>query len=421
MSEILNKIITAGNKGNFLELIVEDIFKDQNFSNVRKQKSGSQYGYDIIGYKEGKCWKSECKNLSSEATINDIAPKLVWHIDSLTIDKFVIVSVNGISNDLYHLLEQKLFSFPIEIWHSEYLEKIISESPNAMKRLGISQSEITFNNNSAPLVFSANDLKFDVVYSRGSPFSYDYFSIENEIIKAYSEKDFRLTATLNNPTKKTFIIQEITVKTLRYRSTDRIRVLRQFTQKGIIEPLKLTFIPKKYAFGETELNEGKLLEVKSESREYIEFKLSQKCEPGFYELLFVINCVEGARQFSLLSSIFSLHKTNDKEDIVNLNTINKFYDTPVDKILKLDEKTWNTIKKEYPNQLKYLGPTITDTPIGDTWAVNLLKGKRTKTDRGFRIDVSFSRKSTLLIDLGIPIEEKVYTKDDAMNDYLNSL
>lgn len=173
MSRILNKITTADNKGSFLELLIEDVFKDMNFLNVRKQKSGSQYGYDIIGYKENKCWKAECKNLNSEATINDIAPKLVWHIDSITIDKFVIVSVNGISNDLYHLLEQKLFSFPIEIWHSGYLEKIISESPKALNRLSILQSEIQLKDNVSPLVFPANDLRFDIVYSRRLPFSYE--------------------------------------------------------------------------------------------------------------------------------------------------------------------------------------------------------------------------------------------------------
>lgn len=419
MSRILNKIATADNKGSLLELLIEDVFKDMNFLNVRKQKSGSQYGYDIIGYKENKCWKAECKNLSSEATINDIAPKLIWHIESLTIDKFVIVSVNGISNDLYHLLEQKIFSFPIEIWHGEYLEKIISESPKALNRLSILKSEIQLKDNLSTLVFPANDLRFDVVYSRGMPFSYDYFSIDKNLIKAYSEQDFRLTATVNNPTKKTFIIQEITVKTLKYKKTDKLRVLRQFTQKGIIEPLKLTFIPKTYSHGETELNEGKLFEVKSESQEYTEFKLSQKCEPGFYELIFEINCVEGGRKFSLFSPIFSLHKTSVKDDIVNLNVLGKFYDTPVDRILKLDERTWNTIKQEHSNQLKYLGPTITDITIGKTWTVNLLKGKRKKMGRGFCIDISSSRKSTLLVDLNIPIEEKIYTAIDVMTEGIN--
>lgn len=425
MTEIISKLTLADNKGAFLELIIEDILKDQNFANVRRQKSGSQYGYDVIGYKDSKCWKVECKNLNEEAKINDIAPKLIWHLENISIDRFVIVSVNGISNDLYHLLEKQLFSFPIEIWHGAFLVKIISESPNALNRLGLQKPDMAGMENEQPLIFPANELKFEVAYSRGLPFSFDYFFLGNEIIKAYSEIDFRLTATISNNTNKTFIIQEVIVRTLRFENTKNLRVLRQSKQKGLIEPIKLTFIPKKYAEGEVELNEELLIEVKKCSNEYIEFKLSQKCEPGYYEMIFEINCMDGNKTFSLYSPVFQLHKKSLANDLANLNVCGKYYDTPVDEILKLDTKTWQTLKHDYPDQLKYLGPTINDiiqeNKIGNTWTVNLLKGKKVKTNGEFVLEIKPTRKSTLLTDLKIPIRETIHKKEDSIRRILNHM
>lgn len=421
MNEILIKLTEATNKGTLLELVIEDIFMDLNFSNVRRQKSGSQYGYDVIGYKDNQCWKAECKNLSNEATISDIAPKLVWHLDNKMIDRFVIVSVNGISNDLYHLLEKKLFSFPIEIWCEEFLLKLIEESPSALKRLNLTKSTTNFQN-AKSLIFPPSDLMFDVVYSKGLPFSYDYFKLDENIVKAYSEVDFRLTALIINATNRTFAIQEIIVRTLNFRSTDSFRVLRQFKQKGNIEPLKITFTPKNYTGGEVQLNEGKILEVKSNSQEYVEFKLSQKCEPGYYELIFEINCIEGGRTFSLYSSVFPLHKKSPKNNIINLCVLGKYYDTPVHNILDLDIKTWQDVKREYPNCLKYLGPTMCDTVNDDykfdTWKINLLKGKRKKEKGITSLEFSSTKKSDLLVDLKIPIEEKLYTTEDAFREVL---
>jgi hypothetical protein len=422
LTEVLTILTTAKNKGKLLELVVEDIFNDLNYSNVRRQKSGSQYGYDIIAYRNNECWKAECKNLNDEATIKDIAPKLVWHIDSVSVNRFVIVSLNGISNDLHRLLEQRLFSFPIEIWCGEYLQKLIYESPRALERLKINKPDTSNFESAKPIIFQANDLVFNVVYARGLPFSYDYFILDDELVKAYSEVDFRLNATITNKTNKTFIIQEIKVKTLRYESIGRKRVIRQFKQKGNIEHLKLKFIPKQYAEGEVQLNEGNLFEVKDNSIECIEFKLSQKCEPGYYELIFEINCIDGEKSFSLFSPIFQLHKKSITNDILKLCVVGKYYDTPVKNILELDERTWMTAKRELLNHIKYLGPTINDTAQDkekpQTWAINLLKGKRDKTNGVYALDIKSTRQAKLLVDLNIPIEETIYTKEDAFREVL---
>src|SRR4051812_48575433 len=98
--EILKKLQAPGNKGELLELVLVDLLEDLGFKSVRRQLSGSQYGFDVsahtISRRDGRqeVWKFECKNLSRPVTVEDIAPKLLWHDGSVTIDRFVIVGVS---------------------------------------------------------------------------------------------------------------------------------------------------------------------------------------------------------------------------------------------------------------------------------------------------------------------------------------
>jgi hypothetical protein len=92
MESILHKLMNSGAKGAFLEEVLEDVLYDLNFINIARQKSGAQYGYDLIATKRGnrnEVWKFECKNLSSSISIDDIAPKLIWHLGNDPIDRFV--------------------------------------------------------------------------------------------------------------------------------------------------------------------------------------------------------------------------------------------------------------------------------------------------------------------------------------------
>ena len=422
MCEILKQITQATSKGQLLEDLVVDILKGIGLINVQKQKSGSQYGYDVSGYKkEGvftQCWKVECKNLQSEIGINDIAPKLIWHVDNSNIDKFILVSINGISNDVRLLLESNPFSFPVEIWYGDYLEKLICESPAALFRLNISSSSFTYNQLAQPLFFSQSELKFNVVHSSGTPFSYDYFLLNGKAVKAYSEHDFCLTATISNKTNRTFVVQEILIRTIKYLTTDNTRILRQYTQKGLIEPLRLFFNPSVNVNGKVDLIHDKVLEVKSNSTEYIKFKLSPKCKAGYYELLLELTCVDGENVFPLYSSVFSMHKKGAQDDIVSISVLH-FYDTPVEGILNTDNKTWRHINSTPKDCLKFLGATLHDT-IDDhrhrkTWTVNIVQGKSEKVDKGMALSIRSDTKSTIFADLNIPIEEKIYTCEDFQN------
>lgn len=422
MSEILDHLQKAQNKGTLLELVTEDIFIDNGFDNVSRQKSGSQYGYDVVGYKDDKCWKAECKNLGQEANINDISPKLVWHIDSYFIDRFVIVSVNGISNDLRLLLEQKLFSFPIEVWSEKYLEKLILSSPKACARLGLDQTKYPYSENEKPLMFPPNALLFDVYYHKGLPYSYDYFFLDNELIKAYTDHGFGLTAMISNPTTSTVAIQAVNIKTIRYRKTQPLRILRQFKAKGIIEPIELRFSPRPYTSGEVELLNKNLIEVKSNSEEYIHFELSKGFDAGYYELLIEIDCISNGRQISLFSGVIPLHKNASTNNLVSLMVVSRYYDTPVDHILKLPPKEWHLIKKEYKNVQKYLGPTMNDLSqnrvYGKFWEIRTTKGKTYKEGNTTYFEVGSNTKSRSLLKLSLPVEEKIHTAWDSIKKFI---
>lgn len=420
MGIILDRISNSANKGKLLEQVIEDILYDKKFSYIRRQKSGSQFGYDVIGYLDNECWKIECKNLNTEATVNDIAPKLVWHIEDRIIDKFIIASVNGISNDLHLLLEKKLFSFIIEIWEGDYLEKLIFESPRALKRLDIDLKVFNFSikEYSKPLYFPKNEVTFKVNYANGLPYSIDYLILNANLVKAYTENDFRLIATIDNPTNKAILISEIIVRTHKYINSEKLRVLRQCKFKGIIEPLHLRFTPKTYAGGEIPINEHKLIEVEKEKRKYIEFKLSNKCQPGYYEILFEITYIQDDKIHKLLSPVFPLHKKNENNDILEVFIVGKFYDSPSEEILKIYTFEWRKAKYSELNTVKFLGPSINNIVQNNftdiTWKINQIKGKIDNKN----INFDPTKPTTERIDFGIAIKEEVHTLNQTINKYL---
>jgi hypothetical protein len=54
MSEIIKALYDTAHsqgKGAKLELVLVDVLEDMGFREVRRQLSGSQYGFDVIAYK----------------------------------------------------------------------------------------------------------------------------------------------------------------------------------------------------------------------------------------------------------------------------------------------------------------------------------------------------------------------------------
>lgn len=201
MNPILEKLESSIKKGALLEEVLEDILNDLSFSNVRRQKSGAQYGYDLVAHKTGnrdEVWKFECKNLTSLININDIAPKLIWHVSDEFVDRFIIASVTGPSDYLLQMLQKVKFHLPIEIWSGDYLLQQISKSPKALQRLGITEHVIATSTQVEPIVFEQSLVNFDALCSEKLPYSYDYFQTEKGLTKAYTEEWIPLMAGFCN-------------------------------------------------------------------------------------------------------------------------------------------------------------------------------------------------------------------------------
>src|SRR5260221_3513272 len=120
MGEILNRIQAAPDKGRLLERVTAALFEDLGFV-VRPQQAGSQFGFDILATRPSamgrrlEVWKIECKNLSGPVGVDDVAPKLVWHLGKSTLDRFVLVSASEMTNELEHLLADHPFSMTVEV------------------------------------------------------------------------------------------------------------------------------------------------------------------------------------------------------------------------------------------------------------------------------------------------------------------
>jgi len=273
MSRILEKLRNSHNKGKILEEVVVDIFKSKSLNNVQRQKGGSQYGFDVIGFKEGMCWKAECKNLKDKVSIEQLAPKLIWHLDGKNIDKFIIVSIYGLSNDVRKLIEESSFAFDIEIWFGKFLEHSILNCPRAMERIGISCEKESRDDKIEPLFYPKVKVQFNVFYSQSTPRSFDYIIIDDNLIRSFTEEEFKLSCLVSNPLKSDIYIQEMNVITIKYVNTDNYRIFRQRTMRGYFEPVEFKIKPKIQLSGQVNITGSSMLKLEKGESELVTLTL----------------------------------------------------------------------------------------------------------------------------------------------------
>ena len=421
MDPILEKLDSSIRKGALLEEVLEDILTDLTFSNVRRQKSGAQYGYDLIAHKTGnrnEVWKFECKNLSNLISINDIAPKLIWHLCDEFVDRFIIVSVTGPSEYLTQLFQKVKFHLPIEIWSGDYLLQQISKSPKALQRLGITGQIKPVSKKVDPIIYEQSLVVFDALCSEKLPFSYDYFHTEKGLVKAYTEEWIPLVVGFCNNSKiHSFKCTEINVVTLYYCKVEG-RIFRQSKLKGIIKPEPLSFVPSTIpARGLPLLDANTILEVKANQDEFLKLELNKdKTEPGYYELIFEAKGKFKNRELTMYSPVFPLHVAALNADIARLYVVGKFYDGPVSTVLNLEQDKWQDIKDMKKQDMMYLGPTMSEVMKGtkdSTWKIRSIKGKKSSAPGQFYMDIELNTPSLVYCDLNIPIEEKIYSTEDS--------
>lgn len=423
MGRVLELLQAGTPKGYLLEKVLELTLRDLGFEEVRRQMSGTQYGFDVSAIKaesDGRkdVWKFECKNLKGPITVAHIAPKLIWNYTRSIIDRFVIVSINDVSNDLDHLLSVHNFSMPISIWSGERLERIIRSSRSAMELLGLScEPEQRPDLAELDVVqYPPQSILLDVFHELDPPFRFDYWFRASEITKAYTGTDFRLIAMVTNNSERDLDIHSLDVITLEYEHIST-RVLRLAKMKGLYEPIEIGFRPSTVVGGSSNILGSKVWRVKARDQEPIRLSFEEDLEPGFYHILFRARGKCGSETVDLYSASFLVNVRDQSENALVLHVM-KHYDSAAPHVLKLDEVTWSSLKTETTSTSKmvFLGPSLVDfsrRTEDSTWLIREVVGTPMESD-GSHLSISFGQPSKILFDLGIAVEEELYFLNNAI-------
>jgi hypothetical protein len=429
MGSVLDSLCTANRKGALLELVLMDALSDVGFQNVRRQLSGNQYGYDLIANRKSpidgrqESWLFECKNLSRPITVEEIAPKLVWHYGQAAIDRFVIVGTSPISNDLDHLLRQHQFSMQIGVWTDSVLERLVESSPEAMRRLGLSFRPGSPKPDLDELPsYPQTSISFEVAHQLDPPYTLDYVEVGGEVVKAFSSFELRILATVSNPTRAVLNINSLEVVTASYLK-EVGRVVRLMKQKGIFQPLELRFLPSRNVGGSSDVLGGKVWRVNGGATESVALLLDERAPAGLYHVAFTIKGTLDGRPITRSSSCFAIHVAESDGDILAFNVFGKYYDSPAAQVLRLDEAMWGRLRGEAdkPGRMVFLGPAFHEVmtrQVDPTWIIRACEIE--PGANGMSAAIDYTEPTTVLLDLGTPVDEELYTQDKIMSDMLGA-
>ncbi len=422
MNSILKKINSADNKGKYLEQIIVVALGDLGFTNIRQQLSGSQYGFDIYAERidgmdgDVRVWNFECKNYKNYLSVRDIAPNLIWHINGSQIHHYAIVSTSEPSNDLLRLLEIHNFPMSIELWTGNALERILMKSPKVLKMLGMSESY----NNSLKL----NEIRYfppkspvllNMTHELNPPYSFNYIKVGDNTMKAYSDFEFRLSATFYNSREVPADITNIKINTVNYSKVTG-RILVQHKTKGFFRPPEFKFKPSTNVYGEFNIATNQILRVEKGKPENIRLILDETATPGLYHFYLSADVKIYKEDYNLVSGIFCLYILDkEMDDYVTLNVLGKHYDHLSEKILSIKNESWNFLKDEtnQHKQMVFLGPTYLDPLYKDlTWKIKkIIASKEANNELIFEDQVPVE-----LIDLGLPVDNEIYSPLHMLNN-----
>jgi hypothetical protein len=426
VNEILSALRAPSNKGSLLELALADLLQDLGFKGVRRQQSGSQFGFDVSAYRTSRLdgrqevWKFECKNLSRPITVEDIAPKLIWHDGRVTIDRFVIVGTSPISNELDFMLRHHTLSMPISVWTDTELAEMIACSPRAMNRLSLSYD--------AQLVkpkpefdrlnlYPAAPIALDVVHRHDPPHAFDYVRTDYGVVKAYNSTELRLLVMITNPTDKPFDAYALNAVTLSHQVVDS-RVLRLVKAKGLVDPIQILFRPTPMAGSSVSVLGDKVWHVKAGDTEIVELLLDASVQPGLYSVTFTLQGRSDGAPVTRRSPVFVFHVQGPKADALTLKVWGRHYDSPAEQVLYLPRVDWKRLKRETktPYTDVYLGPSpheVMHRKPDPTWVIH---GVRTKpVEEKHRVRLGHAEASTVLMDLGTLVDEELYSLNEALD------
>ncbi len=420
MSDILARLQTSNDKGRLLELALQAALREQGFSNVLRQQSGTQFGFDVIAYREGsdgrpEVWKFECKNTANALTASDVAPKLIWHRGRTTLDVFVIVSVAPLGNELRHLLEEHDFPMRIEVWSGVYLEQVLLRSEKACALLGVTVAREPDKDSSDGFperFLPKQNCHLNVVHKMDPPPAFHYVGIGNTVAKAYSLSGFQLLLAATNRSQSDCLIYSLRMRTLAYANHHR-RVVVLEKPKGLHEPTQLVVTPTTHAGSDVDILSGKIWQVGKNAVDVLEVALANQTAPGLYWLQLQARARLGEREVSMSSVVLISHVLGKGEDVLRLKVVGRHYDSPMQRILGAPQKEWKQMKRiaSSVRDFIYLGPTPTDVIRDSKDAEWFLRALAVEDLGHGQKQYSTSTDSRIVHSLGIPVEEEIYSVD----------
>ncbi|PJZ79271.1 restriction endonuclease [Leptospira meyeri] len=410
MHPILEKLENAQMKGSLFEKVFMAALESAGYLNIRKQQSGSQFGFDIYAETKTQIGTSsycyfECKNLKNSIKPQDIAPKLIWHYRKSKITLFVIATISDLSNEAFELLATSTFPFSVEIWGKEFIINLILNSQKALSILGFSTtSNLPKPENSKILSFEPTALGIlDVYHSLEPPFSFNYFLGSTGVTKCYSDFKFMLNLVVHNIGTHSLNVSNLQCRTKYYEQKPR-KILTQMKMKGLYDPLKFTLKPATTA-GESVLITEKSLKVEGNDYEHLQIELSDDVQTGYYQIEFNALARQYDRNYQLHSPLFPIYKPSRSDDVLFIYVVHRHYDHMSDVILSLPDAIWNLLIQEAnkQNQLLYLGPTMHELAAfvkNETWQI-----KAVPFDSRTGI---LAQSHRIVYDLGIPADSEMH-------------
>ena len=160
----------------------------------------------------------------------------------------------------------------------------------------------------------------------------------------------------------------------------------------------------------------KVLNVRARGSEYLELLLDSNVRPGLYQVMFTLQGRSGGVEVTRHSPIFVFHKQGPNAEVLTLNVEGRHYDSPAEQVLNLPRTSWKLLKREVEasNSRLYLGPSPYEVIYGkpdQRWLVR--KVKTVPGDDKNAVQWSAAEPSTVVMDLGTPVDEELFSTDDA--------
>jgi hypothetical protein len=419
VSSILELLRTNNDKGKLLEQVLQDVLKDQGFFDVQRQLAGNQFGFDLVAFRrhpDGRpeVWKFECKNLGKAVGLREIAPKLIFHRTNGTIDVFVIATVLPISNDLRQTLEDHDFPMRIEVWSDSYLEQIVLQSKRACERLGLLPSVLRSAAGS-PQVFEPRvSCLLDVAHLMDPPPAFHYVLRNTLPVKSYSLSGFQLLVSITNRSRADCMVRSLNLVTNEFsNAVDRVVVLEK--PKGLFTPVEINVRPAIHPGSEVGVFPGDIWQIAAGKSEVIHLSIASDATAGLYRLQLVAKAQLDGRTITMRSVELALHVLSKRDDVLRLKVAGRHYDSPVPRLLSSAPKEWKKLKRltSSLSHFFYLGPAPTDVIRGLSDREWFIRALPVEDDGPGRKIYSSRTESQIVHSLGIPVEEELYSIEDA--------